>query len=183
MSYILDALRKSEAERATAQAPTPTTVHEGDRAPPRRRWLWGLVSVNLAVVGLVLWALVGQPPARQPIAAPSSSEPVRRTPPATIEQTEPAPMPTAPPAPAPAPPIDEHDLAEPLRSRIARLTFSTHIYADDPAMRAVSIDGQRLREGQSSDAGYRVDRITPNGVVLDVDGQRVAIDVMARWRI
>ncbi len=180
MSYILDALRRSEAERASARAPTVTAVVEADQRPPRQRWLWWLLPANAAFVGIVLWSVTVDRP------APQSSDPPRSIqPPAARAEPGPAPqrlLQTRPDATARAT-LPEQALAEPLRSRIARLSFSTHIYADDRAMRSVSIDGQRLREGQSSDAGYRVAEITPDGVVLEIEGLRVAIDVMARWRL
>ena len=88
------------------------------------------------------------------------------------------------PAPAPARPatvLGEDALPEPLRSRVAALEFSTHVYADEVDMRAVSIDGERLGEGDRSRTGVEVVEITPDGAVLSLDGTLVYVDVMARW--
>lgn len=58
MSYILKALRKSEAERAKGTVPRLTTRHDAE--PPPRRKLWptlagGALLANLGLVALVLW--------------------------------------------------------------------------------------------------------------------------------
>ncbi len=57
MSFILDALKKSEAERQRAR--TPGVADIPDAPPPSRtpRWLWlvaGLLTVNLAVLAALL---------------------------------------------------------------------------------------------------------------------------------
>ena len=58
MSYILDALKKSEAERRLGQVPRPTETYATPGAPGRRRllpWLLGLLLVfNGALVALLL---------------------------------------------------------------------------------------------------------------------------------
>lgn len=176
MSYILDALRKSEAERASANAPTVTTVHEAPQTSARQRWLWWLLPLNLAVVVIALWSWSPRQAAQDSADLPTPAEL-----PEVARPLAPEPIPTVTESTARRI-VAEQDLTEPLRSRVARLRFSTHIYADDEAMRSVSIDGERLRQGQSSAQGFRVVEITPDGVILDIDGTRVAVDVMARWR-
>jgi general secretion pathway protein B len=58
MSFILEALKKSETERQQQQSADFASVPRGQDAPSARRWLWALgllLIVNLAVVsGLLL---------------------------------------------------------------------------------------------------------------------------------
>lgn len=90
MSFILDALKKSESERNRHAGPVLMDVRV---APPRRRlptWAWviGVVlAANLAILGYLLW--------RAPAGAPASAAPTAATP-------APAPAPTAGPAVSPA---------------------------------------------------------------------------------
>jgi general secretion pathway protein B len=57
MSFILDALRKSEAERQKQDAPGFVHVPDGSQRKSARKWFWlvaGLIAVNLAVLAVVL---------------------------------------------------------------------------------------------------------------------------------
>ena len=63
-----------------------------------------------------------------------------------------------------------------------QFAFSTHVYADDPTLRAVTLDGRRFVEGDTISAGVQLKEITETGVVLDIDGRSVAMDVLQDWR-
>jgi len=124
MSYILDALRRAEAERERGAVPSlnaqPYATPDGDAdAEPRRGappWLWIALGVLLAAVLLLGWRLLAgnapPEPARVITAAPpapvaATAEPAAPTAtPSTAAAPAPAPATTvaaAPPAPAPAP--------------------------------------------------------------------------------
>ncbi len=64
--------------------------------------------------------------------------------------------------------------------RVPSLIFSSHIYASDPAARRVMINDQYLRPGEQF-SGIRVDRITPEGVELSLNGQRFRVGVVRDW--
>lgn len=64
--------------------------------------------------------------------------------------------------------------------RVPSLIFSSHIYASDPSARRVMINDQYLRPGGQF-SGIRVDRITPEGVELSLDGQRFRVGVVRDW--
>jgi general secretion pathway protein B len=96
MSFILDALKKSENDRQRLKGPA---LFEVKVAPPRNRWpMWGvaigiLLGVNLLVVA---WLLLRSPsPAEPPSAQPAAS---------TAAPTSPAVATPALPPPAPPPP-------------------------------------------------------------------------------
>jgi general secretion pathway protein B len=52
------------------------------------------------------------------------------------------------------------------------LSIDLHIYANQPAQRAVFINGARYREGERLPSGAVVQQITPDGAVLSYGGQR-----------
>ena len=55
------------------------------------------------------------------------------------------------------------------------LRLDLHVYAQNPAERFVFINMRKLREGDASPEGVRVDEITPNGVELSYRGKRFAL--------
>ena len=80
MSYILDALRRADAERERGAVPGLHTqqysaLPDGDEAPTRPWLLIGAVAVlSLALAGVVAWSLLGtgSAPARAPALAQGS---------------------------------------------------------------------------------------------------------------
>jgi general secretion pathway protein B len=110
MSFILDALRKSEAERQRQDGPTLLEMRPS--RPQRRMPLWviGLGVLLLLNIAVLLWFLLRTPApgsaarlARAPAAAPAapSSAPALGTPPVLASTAPPAPL-LAPSATAPA---------------------------------------------------------------------------------
>ena len=66
------------------------------------------------------------------------------------------------------------------QKRVPTLIFNSHVYASDPAARRVIINDHYLRMGDTF-SGIRVDRITEDGVVLSMDGQRFRVGVVRDW--
>ena len=77
MSYILEALKKADAERDRgavpdlhAQGMLPEAAFEGDPAGRSRPWLWLLAGVGLAlIVGVAWWWMGSGAPAGETVAA------------------------------------------------------------------------------------------------------------------
>ena len=58
MSFILEALKKVERERAARETPTLHSIALGENVPRRSRWPWaisGALLLNAAVAGALLW--------------------------------------------------------------------------------------------------------------------------------
>lgn len=84
------------------------------------------------------------------------------------------------PAKASTQPISLSELSPADRADFPELEFSTHVFADDPALRAVVVNSRRLSEGES--IGEMVLRaVTEDGIIVDYRGQRVAVSVMDTW--
>lgn len=196
MSFILDALKKSEAERKRQDAPGIASIPQSTERRGGSRWTWiigGLLVVNLVVLlGMVFR------PAAEPVsvATPAArdaelvaAEPRIERPAPAPSRTAPAPLPAAEPAaagnaaaPAPAtaaaPAAEAVDLPtfEALRAQgqlsLPDMHIDIHVYSGRPADRFVFINMTKYREDATLTEGPRVVRIAPEGVVLDYFGTR-----------
>ena len=198
MSFILDALKKSEAERNRQSGPTLVDMRI---APPRRRlplWIIALTVIllaNFAVLGIVLLRSPQAEPgpvqsAMVPPTAASPSAPAPRPfvatpsnalpPPALVAppaRSEPLPQASLPQASQPASTEEYADLpsAEELRLEgvaLPPLRLALHVYDANPAVRYMLLNSQRMREGDATSEGIRLERITETGAVLSWSGRR-----------
>jgi general secretion pathway protein B len=109
MSYILDALRRADAERERGAVPGLSSQQhayvEDDAATPQRprALVWAVVALAAALVVAVTWHFVGGPTTPRPIvegsvstAPPAAQVPLPTTPTAMV----PPPAPALPPQPA-----------------------------------------------------------------------------------
>jgi hypothetical protein len=72
------------------------------------------------------------------------------------------------------------ELPKAARNAFPQLEFSTHIFADDPSMRAVVVNDKRLVEGEQ--LGELILRaVTEEGVVFGYRNHRVAVSVVELW--
>lgn len=220
MSYILDALKKAEADR---DPDTRASLAFEQRERRRQRLLTYVVLAALLANALILvWVFMPEQWRPAPAAATdlqSSPERPTATPPAAnpgldTEAPARAPAPAAVvPTPAranPAAPVRATvptvrvapgetvigpdtasvavasapqrlaDLPSDVRRRFPELNFSTHVYADDPDLRAIVVNGTRLMEGDRI-GNVTVREITEDGAVFAFEGRLVAVPVLEDW--
>ena len=206
MSYVLDALRRAEADRQRGQVPDLHALADG--VPPPTRPLAGTgrvrslpavaaVGSSLALLVVMLAVMLGQgvgwwqgsEPAAQaqapavPGPAPSPqplSAPVPQTAPHPVLQ--PVPPPVALPEPV-APPRGRADVA-PRRSSAPTptrppLIFGGALDSPDPRARMVVINGQVWREGDAPAPGWVLERIGLHSARFRVHGRAVDVDYAA----
>ena len=200
MSFILDALKKSETDRQQKGSAefANVPVSAPNDGPPRWLWVLGaLLVVNIVVVAGLLMRPEVQPveaAAPQPsaavvtdsvteapqqefaaeIAAAKQNVPPREEPVATAE-TETTPEPEPAPAQVAAP---VNALALPTVQEVIAngsltlpaLHVDVHVYSESPADRFVFINMAKHKEGSVLAEGPRVQSITPEGVVLSQNG-------------
>ena len=220
MSFILDALKKSETERQRQGSAEFATIPASRAVSSPPRWLWVLVLlllVNLVVLAGIL--LHDEPAATTPASSPPAVAPAvtpattpadtgqppaagtasfeariadarrRQPPPSVVEEVTPA------PEPAPTDEISEQrpPATQPNESASASETLSLptltqlrvggilnlpdlhldiHVYSETPADRFVFVNMSKHREHSRLASGPVVERITPEGVVLDYQGTR-----------
>ena len=209
MSYILDALNKSEQEKTETKTPGLNTVHQrverpDSRTPQRWQIIVGVI-LTLNVAALAAWYFTSgdsaetemtvQPPPRSslpaiventPAASRSQSQSVERQRPQspTVVRQEPArntrQVQQAMPI-QPASATVPRTVTVDARTRLAAIRFSSHIFAADQALRMVVVDGQRMKEGDTLSGGIRLEQITEDGVIFQHNGTRYPIDVLSQW--
>ncbi len=215
MSFILDALRKSEIERQRQNGPSMAefpVAREDRRFPVALVVIGFLLAVNLAVVLFFMLrddaapaeqaaaptpaapAIATQPsaaPPAQPLAAAPSPLESEVLPQDTYE-TEPPAVYYEPPTQAPGAPdaallpravaeagaapgvtaAGEEYASVAAATGLPELTVDLHIYAADPAKRAIFINGHRYTRGARLAEGPLVEDITPDGALLSYRGRR-----------
>ncbi len=194
MSFILDALKKSDKKRQDAAGPRLDAVHElGSAAQPRRSiWILLLIVVLLINVGLLIWFFGPWQQGVEPDTYVASS-----TPPVSVAETVPrktelGPVPRIEPQSEPvreqpevgatASPEENseyqqvYQLSElPLsvQRRIPVLHMSLHAFnKSSGAASLVRVNDQMLREGATLDGKYQLEEISLEGAIFRFEGYR-----------
>lgn len=201
MSFILDALKKSETERQQQSTAEFASVPTSSGNPNPARWLWALgllLLVNFAVlIGILL-----KPPSTSDAAKLESAAAVVEQASNSFEEqvadaidNQPAPAQT-PPATAAAsesPLVDDsaENPQQPVAYKhstiatvptidelrlegslqIAELHLDIHVYSEVPKDRFVFINMNKHREGSQTAEGPVVREIRTDGVVLEHQGR------------
>lgn len=200
MSFILDALKKSETDRQQqgsaefAGVPTSTARREG---PPAWLWIVGvLLLINLAVlIGIfmrpdVTPVAVAEPtvqPQPEPVIeddfeeqvaaarqnAPPRDEPAAST---TVETTPEPVLQSMPDTSAPRPTTNVaalptvHEVRANGTLNLPELHVDIHVYSEAASDRFAFINMAKYNEGSQLSEGPVVEEITPDGVVLSMNG-------------
>ena len=190
MSYILDALRRADAERQQGGVPglhTPPSSQAAAPAPQSPRLLWGGAAVLLLILcGALGWwwtrpAVVVVNAVASPAVAPAlviPPAPAAAAPLPIVVSAAPvaAAVPASAALPMPVPKsVPLQQLASDLRRELPPLVVGGSVWSDSAASRFVILDGQVLREGESVAPGLVLERIQPKAVVLRWRDMRVEI--------
>lgn len=201
MSYILEALKKADRERQMGAVPTlqtPGTEMSAARRPPYG--LLVLAALALGGGGLALGMLqpwrsqTTEPPVHAAVpatipAAPAAAQMAAASVPPTATPAKqlplaanPAPLnpvpAVAPPTqPAPEAPLPDHIatlemLPAEVRQAVPAMNVMVHAYSSVPKERIVIINNKPLHEGESLAAGLVLERIVPDGMIFNYQGQR-----------
>ena len=206
MSLVLEALKKQESEQDPGAAVAYTLAAEQKRR--QRTWIAVLAVALLLNAGVLSWlfrdqwhsamsvatrdtptetdtttvadtigandpATAGEPPSASPSAA------------AALATDSPAIDAASPPIMVVEPPRelarrDLDSLPAGPRSRFPGIVFSTHIYAEDPDLRAIVANGERLQEGDLI-RDLPIREITEHGVLLEFENYLVEVPVFVDW--
>lgn len=209
MSYILEALKKSQQERSRGQVPDLQSLHQSVAVPDKAlpRWpYWALGLCLLALAFLLGWlrpwsnmndslpAVVNQAvtppvsvavaPVRPELAPAKPAEPVRQA----IEKQAPLPvMPQTMPRREKSRAVaidsvpDISQLSVQIQQSMPPLQFAGHVYSANPLHRSVIINGRYMSEGDELMPGMRLLQITPDSVVFDSQNQKFKVTVLHDW--
>ncbi len=188
MSFILDALKKSESERQSQGTAEFRGVPSSARSPRVSRWLWIvglLLAVNLAVVFSLVLRSEKAPPgsnvfqtddfsapattqssfADQVSQARQNTPPMQAAPVQMTQETTYSPQPLIASRNSALIPSIHEVRANGILS-LPDLHLDIHVYSDVPEDRFVFINMAKQREGTRLSEGPLVAEITPLGVVL-----------------
>jgi hypothetical protein len=186
MSYILQALKKTEAEN---DPDVRASLAIDRNTQQRQRIIQGFVIAALVInAGVLLWLFY---PNEAPISAPPVIVATVREPaPIALAASAAPAFVTLPATPAPGVVEDASSTFTPLleldalpaavRNRFPPLDFSTHVYADDPSLRAVVVNGQRLTQGEAM-GELQLSEITEDGVIVRFESYLIGISVLDSW--
>lgn len=194
MSFILDALKKSENERQEQSTAEFASVPSSSGNPGPARWLWMLgvlLLINFAVlIGILMKPAPTNSAIRLEPEATSVAEKsgnsfeeqvavaidsrVEKAPPAEPRVAEPVPAKplvnrTSNTSLAVVPTIDELRLEGSLQ--IAEMHLDIHVFSEFPKDRFVFINMNKHREGSRTAEGPVVREIRTDGVVLEHQGR------------
>ena len=198
MSFILDALKKSETDRQQQGSAEFAGVPTSNRREKPPRWLW-ILGLLLAVNVVVLLGLLLRPdaqpavsPAARPaqviqaapaesgdfasqVAAARQNAPAREAPDPTAPESTPA-VSQAPAAIVPPEVVNSnalptiHELVANGTISLPELHVDIHVYSEVSKDRFVFINMNKHMEGSRLAEGPLVREITRDGVVLDQNG-------------
>ena len=204
MSYILEALKKSQAERQLGELPSihapQVQLHDAAASGAARRapvWL-ALGGVTVAVAAALLlwqpWQAAATPapavPAPAPVTVPvpvppaATAAPVHHARPVAEPKQE-TPGQAAPAAPVPAPPTPApaaeetvpamRDLPEPIQRQIPPVAIGGYIYSKNPADRLLLIDKVLRHEGEELAPGLVLEKLQPKAAIFSFKGYRYRV--------
>lgn len=177
MSYILDALKKSDRERRSREGPTIQTIHRPIRHSDATTLVITVALVIMVMVTGVL-ALFWFQQNRGVSARIKTPQAVVLS---TSEQGAQAASPVSDAESGNRPTVAFSELPDPVRAELPALTFSFHVYSEKPQNRTIIINKRRVREGDQVIPGLQLHEITPEGVVLQWRGHPFYINVVENW--
>ena len=196
MSYILDALKKSDSDRQRETEPQTRSIHAEYRVrekPRNSAWRPMVATVLLLAGGGVgVWGSRLNWFAAEPQPPPAAVKPEVPVVAVAAKPVETAPEPLHPAASS-ASPVQTGDvppatalleiwqLSEAEQRFLQTLNVSLHVYSQEPAQRTVIINGLRVREGQPLGQDLNLLEITTDGIIVSFQEQRVHLSTIEPW--
>ncbi|MDP2368569.1 general secretion pathway protein GspB [Rhodoferax sp.] len=192
MSYILDALKRAEAERGRGAVPglhvSQVSTALADARPSARSQRWLLAAAMAVVVsggiaaGLWVWRAPVRDPAPAPAPVPAVAilpQPVAPTPRVVASSpSAPARPPVAKASPdqlvAAAVPL-LGDLPQELRRLIPPLSITGVVYSENPGQRLLLVNNLVLPQGSLAAPEVNLDEIQPKSSVFSFRGTRFRV--------
>lgn len=209
MSYILEALKKSDQERKRGDVPGLQTVHiplaVESRSP---RLLYAFIVALIFVLAFMLGLLFSReqvPPVVEAVEPDEAIKAVSSSPPpqpsvAAVEAevasfiTQPSVSPDVVPEPEPASAKVVHsqlhdetdipylnELPAHVQQSVPHMSFAGHVFSSTPSSRSVIINGASMSEGDTIIDGLVVEQITGAGVIFWRNGELFRVDILQGW--
>ncbi len=165
MSYILDALKKSEKERSLGSVPTlGAAEHFQERSVPLRWFLLTVICLMVAILSGGAWMLWSSRPGPGPVDGSDAAT----VPSAEETQTRSTSAGEATVVPADPVPIAKVD--DSIRARIPEVEINVLSYSEDVSKRFVMIGQNIFKEGEEVVEGLVISEIRNTDVIFGFDG-------------
>ena len=202
MSFILDAIKKSEADRKKSQQTDIYSLQDQDIARPsvhthRSRWLLLCFAlVILVLTGWYLWSpllnymseydAANKDVSASVVAEDALDQKENFTPVIETASTSTADelMPTYSINDSLPPNHQIKELWEQpvsFQNQLPTLDFAFHVYSEVAEQRTIIINDRRLTEGQMIARGLKLHTITESGVILFYQDRFFHVDVVTQW--
>ncbi len=176
MSYIHDALKRSQAQRQQVKSGPEASLSLGAGAPGKKsRAGMYLLAALFLLLGLAAAAYYS---GRLPVvAAPELGQAMNK--PATAAPEADTGQPLHKPQQARGVSVNTPyadlpylwELPDSMKTVLGTLSVNIHVYADNPGQRFLYLNNREYRAGEQTPAGVRVVRIEPQGAVLSYADQ------------
>ena len=211
MSYILDALKKSEQDRGNGSIPNVQTIHSSAlnyRQDKPSLWPWILIVVLVANIFILVYFLKPDTHTQDVMpnqnAVTNNIKTTHQNTPAVKVSPEPQPVATETPiviatTPELKKPIKNNtsieavatetskplitidELAASIRQQIPDMVFSSHVYSSSAVQRSLVINDRFMEEGDVVGHDLVLVEITLNGAIFDFRGQPFSVSVLTGW--
>lgn len=199
MSFILDAIKKSEADRKKSQQADVYSLQEQEalnRQPHQRKSRWFLLSfavLILALSGWFLWpAFLGYMTDFSPkthlkaapeiiIDASDKNKPSNKSTDTAAKSLPDKTFTIDDPLPSNYQIKELWEQPVSFQNMIPTLDFAFHVYSDVPDQRTIIINDRRLIEGQMIARGLKLHTISESGVILFYQDRFFHVDVVTQW--
>lgn len=186
MSYILEALKKSDQQRQQHNGPSLQTIHR-PIVSSNHSTLMMVIALLVVLIIVAAMAIVAylyfnsldttQNLAVKSVVAPAIEMEEKTVVNKTLVEKRPPLVKALDMAAVPF-----NALSAEQRGLIPGMTFSFHVYSDNPIHRTIIINGRRVKQGEWVEQGLLLEEITRKGVVLNWNNQlRFTIDVVESW--
>ena len=193
MSYILDALKKSEKERnepASANFNPKIGENKNSRINLKTLFIW--TTIILAINFTSAYFLIGHKFASNPDSPAlgiytSETTPISKKEPKTngsiiIEQSDIKEFrPREYQEELIVPPFAS--LPENIRNELLPFHIDSHIYADEENLRLIKIGSVTYFEGDFLRPDLRLERITSEGVILNISNRMFSLNIKDTWNL
>ena len=207
MSYILDALKKSDQERKQGDVPNLQTVHLAVVPEQKSPWpMYALILFLLMSLAFVIGILISEKnelglmseknKVQLPVASVQNEvEIIEKKKIVSVEpedaiSQEKAVITTVITRDNQSKSMQDsevseiaylHELHDYQQQLIPEMSFAGHVYSSAASSRSVIINGRVMSEGESLMEGMVVDKITSNGVVFRFNDLLFRVDVLQDW--
>lgn len=204
MSYILDALKKSEQERGQGDIPNVQTVHSSSlNYGNNKKTYWPYILITAVLLNLLAISYfifdkekdmdINSQPASElasESAAPTFKETLKQIGEEDFKKEE---KPTVKPIQKKLPKTinsntsllsitDYYDLPDSTKNRLPDINVSAHVFSTNPLQRSIVINNNFMEEGEYISKKLFLHEITQDGAILDFEGDLINYGVVSKWQ-